>query len=305
VTQEKSYVNNINFLGLGSQRCASTWLHAVLSKYSHVYLPRKEFNFWSGFVNQESLKDYLSEFENPPKQSYLIGEISPSYAAMYEEEVALLKEILPELRIILIIRNPVDRLISSITRGWTYHHVDKGASTSRNLFHLLKTVDSGLNIRLTDYQRTYKVWVEHFGQENVFIEKFDNIVANPELTLSKILNFLDIEPSSLNQTLDLSKKPNRSKEEIKQEIPEFLKWYIALTWLSRVKIMNQALPLELTEWVKNLEAIYHANKFNLRFWLIYLIYRLYFYIPYHFFYATFKYFQIKYKVFRSRTELKL
>ncbi|MFM2063178.1 MAG: hypothetical protein RLZZ507_2848 [Cyanobacteriota bacterium] len=293
---------NLHFLGLGSERCASTFLHLVLKQHPQLCLPkRKEMNFWSGSINQQKLADYLRNFEH--NKNCLAGEISPTYAAMYAEEVALVKEFIPDLKVILIIRNPLDRLISSITRRWTYSHVDKKASTNTNLLFLLRSVDNGLSRRLTDYARTYQIWSEHLGKDKIFLEKFENISSDPQGVLMRILDFLEVN-SNIDENA-LLKKPNQSKEELKSEIPAFIKWYIAVEWLPKVKRMAIVLPLDLSNWIENLEAIVHQNKYNLKFWCIYVFHKIYFYLPYYYLYSLYKYFQVKMKVAQTKRELAL
>lgn len=293
-----------NFLGIGSERCASTWIHSVLSKHPQLYLPeRKEFNFWSGEITKENLENYTKYFEDEKVKDCLLGEISPTYAAMYSEEVALLKELIPDLKVIFIIRNPVDRLISSITRQWTFFYIDKGASTNRNIFSILRCVDKGLSRRLTDYLRTYQIWSEHLGKDHIFLEKFDNISSNPQGVIIKILDFLDVQPI-IDETA-LIKKRNISNNEVKTEIPELLKWYIAVEWLPKVKQMAIMLPLDLSDWIENLESIVGKNKFNVKFWFIYIVHKIYFYIPYSLLYSLAKYFQVQMKVAKTRRDLGL
>ncbi|MFM5900189.1 MAG: sulfotransferase family protein [Dolichospermum sp.] len=293
----------LHFLGLGSERCASTFLHLVLKDHPQLCLPkRKEMNFWSGSITEQKLVEYLKNFEY--NKNCLVGEISPTYAAMYSEEVGLVKQLIPNLKVILIIRNPLDRLVSSITRSWTYFHVDKKVSNDRNFFSLLRYVDLGLSRRLTDYLRTYQIWSKHFGKDNIFLEKFENISSYPQDVLTRILDFLEVNSNIIDESVFL-KKPNKSKEELKSEIPEFLKWYIAVEWLPKVKKMAILLPLDLHNWIQDLEAIVYKDKYNLKFWLIYVFHKIYFYIPYYSIYPLYKYFQIKMKIAKTRRDLAL
>lgn len=289
----------LNFLGIGSQRCASTWLYYALKKSPKINLPRKELNFWSGFVTREGVNEYFEQFrQNDCEQAIICGEISPTYSAMYPDEVALLKSLLPDLKIIFIIRNPVDRLISSITRRGTYYKVDKGVSTNKNIFHLLRSIDTGLSIRLTDYARAYKIWSDYYGKDNIFIEKFDRIQSDSQSVLKEIFEFLGIEP-----VIEEIPPQNKSKEEIKAEIPELLRWYTALTWLPKVKKMNKEIPLDLSDWIDDLQIIFAQNKYNAKYWVIFGLHQIYFRIPYHAIYPLFKFFQIKLKIAKSYRQL--
>lgn len=140
-----------NFLGLGSQRCASSWLYQILKSHPDIIMTsKKETRYFSHNISSKSLEWYSNLFEKEEdqltiNQPYLLGEIDPSYSAMYHQEVLLVKNIIPHLKIILIIRHPVERIISSITRSWSFSYLEKEkagslvSSVIRNTYQLTIT----------------------------------------------------------------------------------------------------------------------------------------------------------------------
>lgn len=115
------------FLGLGSQRCASTWLHRVLDRHPDAGMAPKELDYWSREIRRRPLGWYADRFRGAGAAGKPArGDISPSYAAMTRAEVAVVRETLPDLKLILVVRNPVDRVCSAITRRWTYVDRDAG-----------------------------------------------------------------------------------------------------------------------------------------------------------------------------------
>lgn len=58
-----------NFLAIGSQRCASTWLHSVLKEHPEITLAPKEYQFWSNKIKTDSLSSYYRMFAEIDKNS--------------------------------------------------------------------------------------------------------------------------------------------------------------------------------------------------------------------------------------------
>ena len=100
----------INFLVIGAQKCASTWIYDILRDHRQVLLSeRKELDFFS-YHYERGFQWYERQF-GPPNGWLAVGEISPSY--FHEPAVpARLGEYLPEAKIIVSLRDPVERALS-------------------------------------------------------------------------------------------------------------------------------------------------------------------------------------------------
>jgi hypothetical protein len=74
------------------------------------------------------------------------------------------------------------------------------------------------------------------------MEKYDTLKANPQGFLTEVLDFLEAEPFDFPNDI-LIAKPNKSN--YKDEIPSFLKWYLATEWLPTVRVFHQTIDLDL------------------------------------------------------------
>ena len=101
----------IGFIGLGAQKCASTWLHDVLVDHPELSVPTelKEVDYFS-YHHDRGPEWYEQRFD-ASAQDNLCGEISPSYLHS-PDVVARVAEYNPDMRIILIVRDPIARAIS-------------------------------------------------------------------------------------------------------------------------------------------------------------------------------------------------
>src|SRR4051794_4060836 len=108
-----------NFFIVGTPKAGTTSLYHYLEEHHDIYMaPIKETNFFSYheiksqglFYNEEhisSLNQYQEQFKSV-KNEKAVGEASVSY--LYYPSVPLkIKEFNPKAKIIIVLRNPIDR----------------------------------------------------------------------------------------------------------------------------------------------------------------------------------------------------
>src|SRR5438477_1320447 len=112
------------FIGIGSMRCGSTWLYEVLKCHPDIRLSDcKEMDFF--FMRQmleHDLDWYEAHFkpENGSDSRRVRGEISPLYARLKAWQVNRVAGLLPELRVILTLRHPIERVWSQALLEFGY-----------------------------------------------------------------------------------------------------------------------------------------------------------------------------------------
>lgn len=195
-------LNSRMFLGIGAQKCASTWLYDILADHPEVCLPRETkeidfFSYWYDFGFQW----YERQFEMAPRNK-IIGEVSPSYFhnIAVPHRVAAYN---PDTLVIVFLREPVARLISNHK-----HEVRTGHIRGPDL-----SLENGLRnnpsyIEQGKYATHLARWFEALPQEQFLIMTFDEIVANTEEMARRIYDFLSIDPSHRSRALHL--KSNKS-----------------------------------------------------------------------------------------------
>lgn len=287
------------FLCIGGQRCGSTWLDKLFRRHPEIIMSPKEYSFFNLRIRTEGFAQYYSCFESENEVGHIRGDTTPTYSAMSSREIRNIKKILPDLKIIFVIRNPVDRIVSSIMRDWTYSYLDKKKPTSRNIFALLRRVDNGLSIRLTDYENSYHAWANCFGKDRVIVKSYDELVNCPDTFSREILEFVGVEdPRFLPDDL-LTKEENSSNQNLKEEIPPALIWYLAGKWLPKTRKLQDSLPdLDLSNWIDYFEEIRSSGK--LSWYLISAIHNLYFVMPYSIAYAFYRQIRIRFLDFKVR-----
>ncbi|RZU99609.1 hypothetical protein [Spiribacter vilamensis] len=101
-----------NFVGIGGQKCASTWLSECLRSHPNVFMSSpKELRY---FVDHEKkgIAWYLSFFDNAGGYQCR-GEFASNYI-YFPESAAKIREALGEVKIIAVVREPAGRVLSHI-----------------------------------------------------------------------------------------------------------------------------------------------------------------------------------------------
>jgi len=118
-----------NFLIVGSARAGTTSLYNYLSQHPEVYFGAKEPKFFSSQVIKFPLngpgdeemekKIYIKDFQNYKKlfskvlSEKAIGEASADTLYYHKQTIPLIKKYLGNPKIIIMLRNPIDRAFSA------------------------------------------------------------------------------------------------------------------------------------------------------------------------------------------------
>ena len=212
-----------NFIIIGAMKAATTSLYTYIKQHPDIFMTKvKEPMFFNNF-NQNtdfkvlgnkskkvnSLLDYFSMFGSVKNES-AIGEASPAY--IYNENAPhLIKEHLPDVKIIAILRQPTDRAYSN------FLHTKRADRENVNSFEQAIKIEKE---RISDnwsplyhyiqkgfYSVQLKRYYNLFPKENIKVYLFEDVVKTPKETLKDIFKFLNVDE---NIEIDVSKKSNVS-----------------------------------------------------------------------------------------------
>jgi hypothetical protein len=249
-------------------RCGSTWLYEVLKCHPDIKLSeRKELDFF--FMQRMLLHDldwYHAHFEpdygTDPKP--IRGEISPRYARLKAWQVNRIAQLLPDLRIILTLRHPIERVWSQTL--YDFGHLagkDVRKVSSAQFLRQLERARSRLS---SDYFRTIKIWSEAFGREAVYIGFFHHLRDEPEAYVNGILKHIGAPiPWTLPEKFAKKKvHATRSLVEFEREIPEVVQWYVADRLLEPTERLNRLLEGRISNWVDEMRSIKERTRLSWR-----------------------------------------
>lgn len=181
-----------NYLYIGTSKAGSTWLFQVLSWHPQIYAyPGKNLGFFSTRF-EKGWDWYLNNFK-PEPEHLAVGEISHSYLAS-DKAPARIKEALPDIRLLVCLRDPVQRTFSD------YLDRLKNGSMSGTFEEELER-DRGL-INRSRYGTQLSRYFDHFGPDRFHIAIFDDLRADPQAFAANIFRFLQVEELSLPHRLE-------------------------------------------------------------------------------------------------------
>ena len=96
-----------DFLGIGAQKSGTSWLYENLKLHPEIYVSeQKELHYFDKKLN-DSLFSYSGNFKNGLGK--VKGEITPAYSILQIEKICLIKKLMPRVKLILLLRNPIER----------------------------------------------------------------------------------------------------------------------------------------------------------------------------------------------------
>lgn len=175
------------------------------------------------------------------------GEISPSYSILDLADVEYIGKILPDVKILFLLRNPIDRAWSHVRFNWMKGWVQD----INNADEIKKFIDNPDQALRSDYMRTLNIWNACFSQEQFFIGFYDDILQNPEKLLSDIYAFFGVEALESGKTHCIRKKINLSTE---QEIPHEIYDYLAEKYYPEIEGLSKRIGGYSTVWLQMLTS---------------------------------------------------
>jgi hypothetical protein len=179
----------LRFLGIGAQKAGTTWLFDRLRRHPEIGFPLgKEAHFWDRPHDEAGVQRYLAAFS---RQGECEGDITPAYALLEESTIGRIRAELPELRLVYLLRNPVERAWSSalMALGRAEMTIDE-ASEQWFLDHF----QSRGSLSRGDYAACIECWMRHFPPEQLLLLRYENIKADPESLLARVCRHIGVSP---------------------------------------------------------------------------------------------------------------
>ncbi len=197
-----------NFFIVGAPKCGTTALSYYLKQHPEVFIPEvKEPHFFgTDLVSPKYIRDerrYLSLF-SAAQDEKRVGEASVWY--LYSELAAAeIKEFEPSVRIIIMLRDPVEMLHSlhsqflfvgneDIVDFETALDAEEDRKRGLRIPKNAKFV-TGLFYRETvKYARQVQRYFDTFGRDDVFVVIYDDFRSDVAGVYKETLRFLDVDP---------------------------------------------------------------------------------------------------------------
>ena len=173
------------FIGIGAQKCASTWVYAILREHPQIFHSEpKELDFFSHFYGRGF--QWYSRFCHEAIEQSAVGENSPSYFH-HPLAPARAKEFDPDFRILVVLRDPIERAFSN-----HLHLIKAGYLRGPDLTFEQGLRNNPMYVEQSRYATHLRCWLSHFSQERVLVLLQEEIHRNPEAAARQIYQFLEV-----------------------------------------------------------------------------------------------------------------
>lgn len=183
-----------NFIGIGAQKCATTWVYRVLEDHPQAALSNpKELHFFSSNFDR-GYQWYERHFPDSPGAK-AIGEYSTTY--MYSAEVAQRAHAYnPMFRLIVTLRDPVARAYSN-----HLHEVRSGHITSADQSYEACEADNPMYVAQSRYAEHLKKWLAHFSADRMLVLFQEEIAVDPQAQATRLYQFLGLDETHVSPYL--------------------------------------------------------------------------------------------------------
>lgn len=217
-----------DFLGIGAMRSGSTWLHRNLRAHPGLWLPPiKELHYFDCHAggprlnkfSRDHLRRRLRAYRHPralrletllwdlryflrrrddawyrslfrPARGRVAGEITPRYSILEPQAIAGVAALLPEVKLIFVMRDPLARSWSQVTRGAL---AELGpAARELPVAEWKRRLSSEGVRRRSDYPAILRSWSAHVDADRIFLAFFEEIGTAPRELLTRLFDFLGV-----------------------------------------------------------------------------------------------------------------
>lgn len=192
-----------DFIIAGASKSGTSSIYHYLNYHPQIlFSHKKEIDFyWRNF--ERGIDWYLAHFPTiTDRPDFLTGEATPNYLR-FPQVAQRIKDTFPQVKIIILLRNPIDRAIS-----WHYHKLNSGL-TNQDLGTAIASeidrlatvseaeiINTGFynpdNIISSLYIYKIKAWIELLDREQFLILKSEDFYDDPLKIMAEVFDFLGL-----------------------------------------------------------------------------------------------------------------
>ena len=189
-----------SFIIIGAQKSGSTFLHHNLSDHPEIYMPDGEQAYFETPYfeeNNSSLNNLERKFID--RKENVLGIKRPSYIGKPEVPDRI-TEFLPDIKLIAVLRNPIERIKSDY-----FHNINYGFIPPKDIELILPKIIKKDKVFLDKYPLAYDIiefgfyykylsmFKHYFKNDSILILLFEEIQDQPVETIQKCYEFLNVD----------------------------------------------------------------------------------------------------------------
>jgi hypothetical protein len=253
-----------DFFCIGAPRAATTWVHKRLGRHPDVFIPRvKEVHFFDEPMEVDAPHRLVGPVPNriffdmnSPSHwrwyslhycragTRVKGDVTPEYSIISRRRIELIAERMPALKLIYILRNPVERAWSDACRPFMFK-APRVLRRPETLAEIRKEVMHPMMLKHGDYRAVIENWESLFDRSRILYLFFEDVAEKPREQLVRICRHLGLAPEGLpDEKLD-GRKENVAP---KFSIPEDIRTSLIEKYLPQKSFLEERFQRDLSGW---------------------------------------------------------
>lgn len=210
--------SKLDFLVIGAQKCATSWLYYCLKEHPELHLPSKkrEVEYLGGDLFQARGDEWYFSLLGGADTGQKVGDVSIEY--LFDcRSPKVVHKFSPGVRLVVSLRNPIDRIISAY-----YWNLRKGLIAKLPLEEGIQAAmenfaDCEKNVRGNPYSDLinrgfYDIqierYMEYFDKEQILFLLFEDLKINSLNVLRILYDFIGVESNFKPPSLNAKPKKN-------------------------------------------------------------------------------------------------
>ena len=199
---------------------------------------------------------YLKLYET---QTGITGDITPSYSILTQDDVARMHNLVPQAKLVFLMRNPIER-------AWSHYRYNEKIGTGSIVLNDLDAfkafVDSPAQELRSNYLRTIDLYLNFFDSSQFLLGFYDAITDQPAALLSEILKHIGAKDTMKHGNICQVK--NNSRE---IEIPDSYRKYLEDKYCNDLEELANRYAGYASKWLscvknKHAEQVDEANRLS-------------------------------------------
>ena len=204
-----------DFIIIGAAKAGTTSLYRYLTRHPQIFMSvPKEPNYFARDERFGRGEDWYSSLFEKARPNQLCGEASTNYSnwPLYRETVARMANLVPDVKLIYLMRHPVDRAYSH------YIQLIQNIRTDDPDYKFDKTFEEHIAeedsvIQSSNYMLQINQYLAHFGRDRMLFMLFEDFIQAPLPALLQVANFLGIDSAfDFIGTGEVKENLNKEKE---------------------------------------------------------------------------------------------
>lgn len=189
---------------------------------------------------------YVSLFT--PNANQITGETTPRYSILGEKKLAKVRDLMPNIKIIYLLRNPIDRMWSDVAMYHSERFGYEGLHTV-NEEQVVKFLQDSKHLASSRYLKNLEQWEKFYPSSQIFVGFYEQVRDTPKQLIKTIYQLLGVDSSEQSIPLTVTNKVN---VHLYPKMPDHIAYVLAQLLIDDIKKLHQRFNNQYTaEWLES------------------------------------------------------